>query len=217
MTALRNANNLRITNKLRTTNKSRTTNFNKRGFIGPIGDDLPSLVPLVISLLLFFSIFTLTLNTYNSKNFFINKQIEMTSAAREIKGDSLILNLDQFMKKCRTVSGKNFPYNFMVGIYSADSDLRSTVTDLVALQDNGPNPNSPVLSSDIAGSTQNYFCVYKHIGARPFSQNAKTTYLLRYYPVAVQQLVSHPNPLGTGSPINEYLIIPGVMAMVVWE
>jgi len=188
--------------------------FTKRGFIGPIGDDLPSLVPLVISLLLFFSIFTLTLNTYNSKNFFINKQIEMTSAAREIKGDSLILNLDQFMKKCRTVSGKNFPYNFMVGIYGADSDLRSTVNDLMELQNNGANPNSPVLSADLLGSQQNYFCVYKHVGARPFSQNAKTAYLLRYYPVAVQQAITR---TVNGATVTEYLIIPGVMAMVVWE
>ncbi len=193
---------------------TRRVALSKRGFIGPIGDDLPSLVPLVISLLLFFSIFTLTLDTYNSKNFFINKQIEMTSAAREIKGDSLILNIDQFMKKCRTVSGKNFPYNFMVGIYGADSDLRTTVTDLLSLQDNGPDPNNPILSASLAGSMQNYFCVYKHIGARPFSQNAKTTYLLRYYPVAVQQAITR---TVNGATVTEYLVIPGVMAMVVWE
>ncbi|VVB74805.1 Uncharacterised protein [uncultured archaeon] len=188
--------------------------FSRRGFIGPIGDDLPSLVPLVISLLLFFSIFTLTLNTYNTKNFFINKQIEMTSAAREIKGDSLILNMDQFMKKCRTVSGKNFPYNFMVGIYGADSDLRTTVSDLLDLQNNGSNPNNQILSADLAGSKQNYFCVYKHVGALPFTQNAKTAYLLRYYPVAVQQAITR---TVNGAAVTEYLIIPGVMAMVVWE
>ena len=38
-----------------------------RGFIGPIGDDLPSIIVILLGLSLFFSGLSFTLNTYNHK------------------------------------------------------------------------------------------------------------------------------------------------------
>jgi len=74
-----------------------------------------------------------------------------------------------------------------------------------------------VLNSDseIKKNAQNYFCVYRHVGAKSFTESSKKTYLLRYYPVAVQKLITRTGPEGTL--ISEYLIVPGIMAMVVWE
>ena len=39
----------------------------RKGFIGPIGDDLPSIIPLVFALIVFFSGFYLTMNVFESK------------------------------------------------------------------------------------------------------------------------------------------------------
>ena len=39
----------------------------KKGFIGPIGDDLPSILAILLALGLFFSAVTFTLNIYNEK------------------------------------------------------------------------------------------------------------------------------------------------------
>jgi len=38
-----------------------------RGFIGPIGDDLPSIIAILLGLSLFFSALSFTLNVYNNK------------------------------------------------------------------------------------------------------------------------------------------------------
>ena len=44
-----------------------------RGFIGPIGDDLPSILVLLVSLSLFFSSLSFALNSYNDKFVNFNK------------------------------------------------------------------------------------------------------------------------------------------------
>jgi hypothetical protein len=186
-----------------------------KGFIGPIGDDLPSLIPIVISLVLFFSIFGMTLNTYSSKNFYLSKQIEMTSVAREIKGDSLIFGIDQFQTKCAQIKAKTFPYNFMVGLYDADTSLSDIGTDFLAIQESDSSVILRAISSS-SGNLDPYFCKYVHVGAGKFDPSKKnSSYLVRYYPVAVQQPVLRALP--GGDTVTEYLIIPGILAMVVWE
>jgi len=184
--------------------------LSKKGFIGPIGDDLPSLIPIVVALVLFFSIFTMTLNTYNSKNASIAKQADMTAVSRMIKGDSLIVDMNQFQQRCANVRIKTYPYSVMVGIYQLDSvlDISTVVNDFV---------NSPI-SAGPSGISENfmtapfksdpsvpYFCSYKKVAAPDFSSLQKN-YLLRFYPIAVQIQQSG----GT------YLIVPAMMAMVIW-
>jgi hypothetical protein len=187
--------------------------FSKRGFIGPIGDDLPSLIPIVTALLLFFTIFTLTLNTYNTKNMNITKQVEMTSVARELKGDSLILDLAQLQTKCKAVQLKKYPYNFMILIYPSENDISKAITDFANIDSsNGTNVGEGILTDKLAGSDEPYFCSYKKIGARPFTGNEKN-YLLRYYPIATPIMV----PASGLIESPQYVIIPGIMAMVVWE
>lgn len=191
--------------------------FSKKGFIGPIGDDLPSLVPIVVALVIFFSIFTLTLNTYNSKNAFISKQLDMASVAREIKGDSLILGIDQFEKRCSSIQSKRFPYNFIIGIYGADVSLENISYEFAEIALNNydayATSNTLISQPNFEDSERIFFCAYNRIGSGEFSIEKKK-YSLRFYPVAVQQ----PIRVQVGGTETEYsLTIPAVMAMVVWE
>ncbi|MFA6065220.1 MAG: hypothetical protein WCW44_01355 [archaeon] len=182
--------------------------FTQKGFIGPIGDDLPSLVPIVTALLLFFTIFTITLNTYNTKNLEITKQVEMTSVARELKGDSLILDVNQFDTKCRSTKLKKYPYNFMTAIYPSEKDISKAVVDfanIASSADFGEN----ILKDSLLGTDEYYFCSYGKIGSKAFTGKEKS-YLVRYYPVAVAVRSGD-------SKFPQYIIIPSILAMVVWE
>ncbi len=198
----------------------------ERGFIGPIGDDLPSLIPIVTGLVIFFSIFVLTLNTYNDKNLFIEKQIDMTSVARDLKGDSLILNWDQFDKRCSSMKIKRYPYSFIVAIYSSDIDLKKVIEDFKQASQldvaDIPNSGFSFLSQpNEAGGQKSFYCSYLKIGGSNFAKDIggelkilNKEYSVRFYPIAVQQPIQV-QTLNANATQN--LIVPAVMAMVVWE
>ena len=183
----------------------------EKGFIGSIGDDLPSLIPIVFALLIFFSAFSATLAIYNSENAAVSTDMGMLSIARSLKGDSLLLNWDQFDKRCQDLRIQKYPYNFMVAIYSADKDLDTVIADFVETRVNGDISDS-FLTAEVDGDRESYFCGYRKIGSKDFGDigdKSRAEYILRYYPVAVQ----------TKLQINGkeyYVIIPGVMAMIIW-
>lgn len=190
----------------------------ERGFIGPIGDDLPSLIPIVTGLVIFFSVFVLTLNTYNEKNVFLEKQIDMTSVARDLKGDSLILNWEQFNERCSAMQIKRYPYSFIVAIYSANMDLKDVITEF---KDSSSFTSEDVINSNSFsflkqpvedGSIKSFYCSYTKIGGKEFS-DVKKEYTVRFYPIAVQQ----PILVGTSIVTYQNLVVPSVMSMVVWE
>jgi hypothetical protein len=193
--------------------------FSKKGFIGPIGDDLPSLIPIVISLLLFFTIFSITLNAYNSKNSDITKQTLMISASREIKGDSMILSYDQFQERCDRLKLKYYPYNFIMAIYPTgginplDNPLENVLDNFKAMEVDsitGEIINRGFIEDQIIGkSGEKYICGYKKKGGNTFSTKTRA-YLLRYYPVAVQ---TTRNMSGE----DYVIIVPAVMAVIVWD
>jgi len=187
--------------------------ISKRGFIGAIGDDLPSLIPIVFALLIFFSAFSATLSIYNSENARVSIDMGMLSIARNLKGDSLLLNVSQFEKRCDDLRIQKYPYNFMVAVYSADKDLDTVIADFVETRI--PDDISDnFLTGKIGDETKSYFCGYRKLGSKDFgdigvSGKSREEYILRYYPVAVQTRVSIN---GT----EYYVIIPGVMAMIIW-
>ncbi len=193
-------------------------NFFSKGFIGPIGDDLPSLIPIMISLLLFFSVFALTLNTYYSKNAVLSQQMQLVSIARELKGDSLILGIDQFNSNCGQTKLKRYSYNFMAAIYPAEADFTGILDDFSSSADfdiGGLTSDNFLTGFDSVGNESQYFCGYKKIGGRNFDNVKATNYFVRFYPVAVTRRVIV-YPVG-GAPVEYFLTMPGVMAMVVWE
>jgi hypothetical protein len=191
----------------------------EKGFIGPIGDDLPSLIPIVTGLVIFFSVFVLTMNTYNEKNDYLEKQIDMTSVARDLTGDSLILNWSQFNDRCTGLKIKRYPYSFITAIYGTDVDLTNVIQDFKEASLQGPSGTRAdgsefgFIKQEVEGlGQQSFYCNYLKIGGKDFSTN-KREYSVRFYPIAVQQ----PIQVATGSVTYQYLIVPAVMAMVVWE
>jgi hypothetical protein len=191
--------------------------FSKKGFIGAIGDDLPSLIPIVFALLIFFSAFTATLSIYNSENASVSTDMGMLSIARNLKGDSLVLNLSQFSDRCDNIRVPSYPYNFMVGIYSAEDDLTTVVSDFAESEVTSDNEEGSdnFLKGKKGTREEAFFCGYRKRGSKDFgdfaggSDNIREEYILRYYPVAVQTEV-------TIGGKDYFVIIPGVLAMIIW-
>ncbi len=88
--------------------------LNWKGFIGPIGDDLPSLIPLIFALIIFFSAFTSSLNSFNSENSAISVKLEALKISRTLRGNGFVENFEQFQKTCETV--KNSGIKFQAGL-----------------------------------------------------------------------------------------------------
>ncbi|HZX20060.1 MAG TPA: hypothetical protein VFF13_03535 [archaeon] len=81
-----------------------------RGFIGPIGDDLPSLIPLLVGLVMFFSTFTLTFNAFDHTNREVDNDISVMRISRTLQSNSYIFGYDNFASLCERVGTVNIKY-----------------------------------------------------------------------------------------------------------
>jgi len=96
-------------------NKTKTK---QRGFIGAIGDDLPSLVPIFFSLLIFFATLSFVFITVNERNNYIEGYFESISISKSILGSSFYSGYDDFYYKVSNISTSE---KFVAGlIYGPD-------------------------------------------------------------------------------------------------
>ena len=77
----------------------------KKGFLGPIGDDLPSLIPLVFALTIFFYVFTFTWTAFDEKNQSFDREIALLRVASTLKSNSYVSNYSQFVERCEEAKG----------------------------------------------------------------------------------------------------------------
>jgi hypothetical protein len=82
----------------------------QKGFIGPIGDDLPSLIPIIFSLVIFFTAFTATFSVFDKGNVRFDRTIKILKISDQMRGDKYINDIGEFKGLCDTVSisGVNF-------------------------------------------------------------------------------------------------------------
>ena len=92
----------------------------KKGFIGAIGDDLPSLIPIFLGLMIFFSVFLSTYNVYKDNTDLYSLKSEAIAVASIMKEEPVVLNVDFFKKSCNKVNTK---YNW--NAFLVDFDLNS--------------------------------------------------------------------------------------------
>ena len=76
----------------------------EKGFIGAIGDDLPSLIPIFLGLIIFFAVFLSTYNTYKSNTSLYSLEQEAISISMTIKSEPLISDYNNFKRICNKVS-----------------------------------------------------------------------------------------------------------------
>lgn len=82
----------------------------QKGFIGPIGDDLPSLVPLLLALTIFFLTFTNAWNSFDLKRGAFESDLSALQVARILRSSSYIAGPDNFYELCSTLNVQKLKY-----------------------------------------------------------------------------------------------------------
>jgi len=82
----------------------------ERGFIGPIGDDLPSLIPLLFALVIFFSTFSLTFDAFDSRNREFKDELTVMRISTIMQSNSYIFSHDNFNDLCDGLGLINLNY-----------------------------------------------------------------------------------------------------------
>ena len=82
----------------------------QNGFLGPIGDDLPSLVPLIFALIIFFSTFTYAMNSMDSRNDDFDADLATLGIARIMRSNGYLTGYEDFKRLCGmiNVAGLNY-------------------------------------------------------------------------------------------------------------
>ena len=81
-----------------------------RGYIGPIGDDIPSLIPIVVGLVIFFSAFAFSLNEFNSRSQAFAADRDALLIANTLKGSSYISSYNSFKEACQGLRVRGLKY-----------------------------------------------------------------------------------------------------------
>ncbi|MEK6902719.1 MAG: hypothetical protein AABX02_03995 [archaeon] len=84
--------------------------LHSRGYIGPIGDDIPSLIPIIVGLITFFGAFTYTLNEYNHRSQTFAADRDSLVIANALKGDSYLATYSEFASACKGLRVRGLDY-----------------------------------------------------------------------------------------------------------
>lgn len=164
---------------------------NKKGFIGAIGDDLPSLIPIFLGLVVFFSVFLSVFNDYNSKNNLFNLNQEAVEISMQLKSDPVIIDHNHFIEKCNLIrTPKNWnailvdlPLNTnnFKGISLQDLKANYITTGVFSEQD----PDNPSINNY-------YICNQENLENLDLTSDKIISYL---YPVTLQRQTGHTSPV----------------------
>ncbi len=91
-------------------NKNKFTQLNARGYLGPIGDDIPSLIPIIVGMITFFAAFTFTLNEYNQRSASFAADRDTLIIANSLKGDSYLSSFSEFDLACKGLRVRGLHY-----------------------------------------------------------------------------------------------------------
>ena len=109
----------------------------RAGFIGPIGDDLPSLIPLLFGLMIFFSTFALTFNSFDQKTASFQYDLDALKIAASLRGNNYVYDYPQFKSLCDSIGIQGL--NYRAGIALLSPSANETVFNVEFLKD---DPNS---------------------------------------------------------------------------
>ncbi len=101
----------------RPANRSRARPGSAKGFIGPIGDDLPSLIPIIVGLIIFFSSFTFAFNVFDQRNLEASSDRAVLEVARVLQSNGYITGLNDFKRLCASLNIPQIKY--LAGITNA--------------------------------------------------------------------------------------------------
>ena len=93
--------------------------LNRKGFLGPIGDDLPSLIPLLFALVMFFSTFTFAFKVFEDRNRDFQDDLTVLRIAKVLKTNGYISSYKEFEDLCESLGIVHL--NFRAGLTNAET------------------------------------------------------------------------------------------------
>ncbi len=82
----------------------------RHGYIGPIGDDFPSLIPLIFGLLMFFTAFTINFDSFDNANTRFNADVTLLRISRTLQSNSYIYSYTNFNELCSQIGVVNLKF-----------------------------------------------------------------------------------------------------------
>ncbi len=168
--------------------------LNKKGYLGPIGDDLPSLIPLMFALVIFFSSFYMTVNTYNDRTIDFENDIAVVQISASLRGTGFVSSLTEFEKSCNALNIRQ-PF-FSAGLTELDKEINIFDLDSEYIPDGG---NLFKCSNTNETLTQE----------KAFSLNSKV--VSRIYPLVMEKNFTD----GRGN--EKSIVIPVKLIVVAWK
>ena len=163
-----------------------------QGFIGPIGDDLPSLIPLLFAIILFFYAFTSTWNIFDRRDTGFNDDISILRISYSLKGNNYLPNQAKFHERCETAKGIQ-RMHFFAGLYELSTGADSRFEGIKIEK----------LISDNPGFFPGFEC--SNTLERPKLENE--TLATRFFPIALE----HKGANGL------FYVKPMLLVVVAWK
>ncbi len=111
-----------ISKNINAVNKKSNYQNKGKGFIGSIGDDLPSLIPLFFALMIFFASLAFAFTTINERNVLINTYIDSLTIAKTALSDGSFASLDEFRATQNNIVTMS---NYIYGLIYLPTDAAS--------------------------------------------------------------------------------------------
>lgn len=169
---------------------------NKKGFIGSIGDDLPSLIPIFLGLVVFFSVFLNVFNDYNTKNSLFNLNQEAIEISMQLKSDPVIIDYEHFIEKCNTINTTKNWNAFLINLPLNVENFEFINLDTIRTNHQGYVINEE--NPDIAGFFNYFICDEDNLSEIDITSDKIISYL---YPITLQR------ESGDTSPARLYILI----------
>jgi hypothetical protein len=201
--------------------------MNKKGFIGAIGDDFPSLIPLFFAILIFFSSLTYAFTTINDKNAYINTYLDSLKIAKTALGNGMYSGYEDFVDKTDNILSTS---NYVIGIvyrenddeylseYKLDTlDLEDTFVcedeDYLILKSNAENKTISKRDNEL--STQNCYNAEKiYLDASPSAMNLLESDKINLAELSrYQKVFTYIYPIGLMTPKG---VVTAFVLVVVW-
>jgi len=161
-----------------------------KGFIGPLGDDLPSLIPLVFALIMFFYSFTFAWNVFDERNTVFSDNLAVLELGSVLKGNSYISGHDEFLANCsKAKSVKRI--RFVAGLLPLSNNPLAS-SNARHFKGLSPENASNASFTGIEADAPNLFYVLQENGKEFACTNAEgevipKVYNVRVFPVALQR------------------------------
>lgn len=170
---------------------------NARGFLGPLGDDLPSLIPLIFALIIFFSAFTSAFNTFDKRNSAFQAELEVSSIASAMRADSYIGGYDGFQERCKRITASDVKYK--IGIIELPLRVDDGVSTI--------NPLNPDFYSFPSGDDK-FECRKNDTYPTENSRNI----IVRVYPIALELKDDTKTLITSG-----FIVRPMLLVVITWN